>query len=328
MRILLIVFLFIIQQSIVYSQSSHKEVLLLMGTRFELTAIANNKSVAENAVQKGIEEIQRIENLISSWKIDSQTSQINKNAGIKPVIVDQELFKLIERSIKISTLTNGAFDISFASIDQLYVFDKTERSLPSKEECIESVAKINFNNIILNQEKSSVYLNQKGMKIGFGGIGKGYAANKAKQVMKNISGVTGGVVNASGDLITWSDNNKSEGWPVQISDPKNIEESLGWLNIHNASIVTSGDYEKYFTNKGLRYAHIINPKTGLPTTGIKSVTVISPDAEIGDALATSVFVLGVEKGIDLINKLKNIESLVITDDDKMHMSKNLKLNKY
>ncbi len=278
MRILLIVFLFIIQQSIVYSQSSHKEVLLLMGTRFELTAIANNKSVAENAVQKGIEEIQRIENLISSWKIDSQTSQINKNAGIKPVIVDQELFKLIERSIKISTLTNGAFDISFASIDQLYVFDKTERSLPSKEECIESVAKINFNNIILNQEKSSVYLNQKGMKIGFGGIGKGYAANKAKQVMKNISGVTGGVVNASGDLITWSDNNEGKGWPVQISDPKNIEESLGWLNIHNASIVTSGDYEKYFTNEGLRYAHIINPKTGLPTTGIKSVTIISPDA--------------------------------------------------
>ncbi|MDB4438647.1 FAD:protein FMN transferase [bacterium] len=328
MRILLILFLFITQQSGVYSQSSHKEVLLLMGTRFELTALANNKSVAENAVQEGIEEIQRIENLISSWKIDSQTSQINKNAGIKPVVVNQELFKLIERSIKISTLTGGAFDISFASIDQLYIFDKTERSLPSKEKCKESVAKINFNNIILNQEKSSVYLNQKGMKIGFGGIGKGYAANKAKQVMKNISGVTGGVVNASGDLITWSDNNKSEGWPVQISDPKNIEESLGWLNIHNASIVTSGDYEKYFTNKGLRYAHIINPKTGLPTTGIKSVTIISPDAEIGDALATSVFVLGVEKGINLVNKLKNIESLVITDDDKMHMSNKLKLNKY
>lgn len=309
-------------------QSSHKEVLLLMGTRFEITAMATDKLTAEAAVMIGIEEIQRIEALISSWKESSQTSEINRNAGIKPVPVDVELFNLIERSIKISKLTDGAFDISFAGINHLYVFDKVEHLLPSNEECAKSVSKIDYNNIILDKINSTVYLNQKEMKIGFGGIGKGYAANRAKQIMQSLPRVNGGVVNAAGDLITWGESGKEDGWPVQISDPKDIDNSLGWLNIKNASVVTSGNYEKFFMNNGIRYAHIINPKTGLPTTGIKSATIISPDAELGDALATSVFVLGVDKGLALINKLKNVEALIISDDDQLHMTNNLKLNKY
>ena len=315
-------------QTIAFAQASHKEVLLLMGTRFELTAMATSKAIARDAVTQGIAEIERIEYLISSWKTTSQTSEINRNAGIKPVVVDRELFDLINRSLKISALTDGAFDISFASIERLYVFDKSERVLPTTAQCLESIAKINYKDIILNQAESSVYLKQVGMKIGFGGIGKGYAANKAKQLMMHITGVHGGVVNAAGDLVTWGENGKSEGWPVQISDPKNIDKSIGWLSIHNASVVTSGDYEKYFVSDGTRYAHIINPRTGIPTTGVKSATIISPDAELGDALATSIFVLGVDRGLQLINRLKNVEALIITDNDELHKSNNLKLNKY
>ena len=211
-------------------------------------------------------------------------------------------------------------------MERLYKFDRQDHELPSDSIRENAISKINYQDIILDEEKKSVFLKEKGMRIGFGGIGKGYAANKAKALMKDLPNIQGGVVNASGDLIVWGKSKSTDGWPVQISDPKNPNKSIGWLSIKEASVVTSGDYEKYFTNNGRRYAHIIDPKTGLPTTGIKSVTVISPDTEIGDALATSVFVLGEEKGMELINQLKNIEAVIITDDDRILKSKNIELN--
>lgn len=307
---------------------SHKEVLKLMGTRFEVTATATDKAIAEQAVAQGIGEIQRIEALISSWQATSQTSEINRNAGIKPVKVADELYELIARSLKVSNLTNGAFDISFASMDRLYTFDKQEHELPSVEDRMKAIQLIDHKSIVLDPAEKSVYLEKAGMKIGFGGIGKGYAANRAKALMREVKGVVGGVVNAAGDLVVWGDNGKEAGWTVQISDPKDITKSLGWLTIQNASVVTSGDYEKYFMNEGVRYAHIVDPQTGFPTTGIKSATIVSPDGEVGDALATAVFVLGPEKGLELINKLKNMEALIITDSDDILTSTNLVLNKY
>ena len=306
---------------------SHKEVLKLMGTRFEVTATADSKKVAHQAVKKGIAEIQRIESLISSWQSTSQTSEVNRNAGIKPVTVDKELYDLIERSIKVSGLTQGAFDISFASMERIYKFDKEEHELPDEQKLKMAIAKINYQNIILNKEKRTVFLREKGMRIGFGGIGKGYGANKAKEVMMTVEGVQGGVVNASGDLVVWGDNGSEESWNIQISDPKDINNSLGTISIKNASVVTSGDYEKYFTHNGRRYAHIIIPHTGIPTTGIKSATIVCPDAELGDALATAVFVLGATEGLNLINKLKNTEALIITDEDQVLTSNKLKFNK-
>ena len=309
------------------STSDHKEVLLLMGSRFEFTAIAETEAQAKTAIDAGIAEVKRIEALISSWESSSQTSEVNRHAGIQAVKVDLELFELISRSIKISELTEGAFDISFAGIDWLYTFDKSEQSLPSKEQRLKSIEKIDYRQIELNKNDTTVFLKIKGSKIGFGAIGKGYAANRAMQVMREMKGVKGGLVNASGDLIAWGDNGKSDQWKIQISNPEDINQTFGWLELKDMSIVTSGDYEKYFTNAGTRYAHIINPKTGLPTTGIKSVSIICPDAEIGDALATSVFVLGREKGLNLIDTLKNVEALVIDDQNEIHYSKNLKLNK-
>lgn len=298
-----------------------------MGTRFEITATADNKSLAIESVKKGIAEIQRIETLISSWKSTSQTSEINRNAGIRPVVVDQELYDLIERSLKVSSLTQGAFDISFASMDRLYHFDRAEHQLPTVVVLQEAISKIDYKNIILNRNDRSVFLKTSEMRIGFGGIGKGYAANRAKQVMMSIEGVKGGVVNASGDLIVWGDNGNGDAWPIQISDPKDINKSLGSIAIKNASVVTSGDYEKYFTNNGKRYAHIINPSTGVPTTGIKSATIVCPDAELGDALATALFVLGAEGGMELINTLKNTEALLITDNDEVLTSNKLIFNR-
>ena len=304
---------------------SHKEILKLMGTRFEVTATADTKETAQQAVQKGIAEIERIESLISSWQSTSQTSEINRNAGVKAVTIDKELFDLIARAIKVSDITKGAFDISFASMERIYEFDQGEHEFPDDQILLEAISKIEYKNIILNKKESTVYLEEKGMRIGFGGIGKGYAANRAKQAMMAMEGVKGGVVNASGDLVVWGDNGSDDAWKIQISDPKDITKSLGTIGIQNASVVTSGDYEKYFTHNGKRYAHIIKPSTGLPTTGIKSATIVCPDAELGDALATAVFVLGPLEGIALINSLKNTEALIITDGDEIITSNNLEL---
>ncbi len=331
MKYLLIIIVFVFQLGKNFGQDDffdHKETLLLMGTRFEITAISDSQEISINAVNKGIKEIQRIEELISSWKQNSQTTMINNSAGINPVKVDRELFNLIERSIKVSELTNGAFDITFGSIEKLYQFDKTEQQMPSDSIRLKSVQKINYKNIELNKTNQTVFLKEIGMKIGFGGIGKGYAANRALEIIQNIPGVKGGLVNAAGDLKAWGISNNKEGWPIQISDPENINNSIAWLNLMDNAIVTSGDYEKYFTSNGVRYAHIINPKTGIPTTGIKSVTIICPDAELADALATSVFVLGETDGLKLIDKLKHVEALIINDQNELLSSKNLKINTY
>ncbi len=306
---------------------AHK-VLKLMGCRFEITAVAENDTLAWEAVRAGIEEIDRIEKLISSWDSHSQTSEVNRQAGIRPVKVDKELFDLIYRAKKVSALTRGAFDISFASMDRIWHFDQQEHQLADSAAVTEARQKTDFQKIKLNSNDTTVFLAEKGMKIGFGALGKGYAANRARQLMSAMPGVVGGVVNASGDLLAWGENTDSEKWKIKIADPMHPDRPVGWLEVSEMAIVTSGDYEKFFTCQGKRYAHIVNPKTGYPTTGITSVTIICPDAELADALATSVFVLGREQGLDLVNKMDDVEAVVIADDGSMHQSANLNLNYY
>lgn len=301
----------------------------LMGCRFAFRVVAEDEATAWKAIEAGISEIDRIEKLISSWDPKSQTSEINRMAGEQAVIVDRELFNLIQRAVKISELTNGAFDISFASMDRIYSFDREEKALPSSETINNARALIDWKNIVLDDNSSSVKLKEKGMKIGFGAIGKGYAANRAKHVMETIPGVMGGIVNASGDLSIWGESShKMNEWNIKISDPSDPNRILADIMVQNTSVITSGDYEKYFTTEGKRYAHIIDPQSGLPTTGIKSTTIICQDAEIGDALATSVFVLGVEDGMYLINALNGVEAIIVTDENTIVHSDNLKLNYY
>lgn len=310
----------------IFSQSlqTRKKVLKLMGCRFELAAVASNDTVAWEAIRNGISEIERIEKLISSWDKNSQTSLINRQAGLQPIKVDKELFDLIVRAKKISQLTNGAFDISFASMDRIWKFDGSMQKMPDPKVIKSAADKIHWQDIIVNHKNQTILLKRKNMKIGFGAIGKGYAANRAMQIMKQ-SAIAGGVVNASGDLISWGKSENPNGWTIKIADPKNKNKVLGILETNDLAVVTSGDYEKFVTFDGQRYAHIIDPRTGYPTTGIKSVTVICPDAEVADALATSVFVMGKEEGMNLINQLKAVECLIVTDEDEVLTSKKLKL---
>lgn len=306
-------------------KQTYKEVLLLMGTRFELSVVTEDSLMARQSIDLAIAEVKRIEALISSWDPKSQTSEINRQAGISAVVVDKELIDLILRSKKVSQLTQGAFDISFASIDHLWKFDGSVKTLPNEDDIRASVEKINYQNIIVDQEQSTVFLKEKGMKVGFGAIGKGYAANRARVIMQQ-NGISAGVVNAAGDLIVWGKQQNGQPWNIGVTDPAEKSRIMGWISVEEMAVVTSGDYEQFIMIDGKRYAHIIDPRTGYPSTGIKSVTIICPDAELADALATSVFVLGKDNGMKLINQLNGIEGFIITDDDELLSTNNLSFN--
>lgn len=297
-----------------------------MGSRFDITVVAEDSSSANEHIDTAIEEISRIEKLISSWDQDSQTSEINRNAGIKAVLVDKEIFQLIERSIGISKLTDGAFDISYASMDKLWKFDGTMTEMPNEDQIKGSVSKVGYQNIILNSKNHSVFLKEKGMKIGFGAIGKGYAADKAKSLLIE-KGVVSGIINASGDMNTWGMQPNGEPWKVAITNPLNKDTAFGLLPIINGAVVTSGNYEKFVTLNNKRHSHIIDPRTGYPSSGIVSVTVFAPKAELADALATSVFVMGKETGLNRINQLPKVECIIIDDEGNISKSENIKIDK-
>ncbi|MBQ4822600.1 FAD:protein FMN transferase [Aquimarina sp. MMG016] len=297
-----------------------------MGSDFDITVVAEDKTSADQYIDIAVEEIQRIEKLISSWDKNSQTSLINTKAGIEPVIIDQELFDLIQRAIGISKLTDGAFDISYASMDRIWKFDGSMNKMPSETKIKASIYKVGYQNIILDKEKSTVFLKLKGMKIGFGGIGKGYAADKAKDLLMSM-GVDGGIINASGDMNTWGRQPDGVPWKVAITNPLNKDNAFGLLPLINKAVVTSGNYEKYVVLDGKRYSHIIDPRTGYPSNGIVSATVFAPKAELADALATSIFVMGIEVGLNRIKQLKGIECIIIDDQGNIHTSDHIKIDK-
>lgn len=307
-----------------FSQEIFKRTLKLMGSRFEITVVAKDSTEANNYIDLAVGEITRIEKLISSWDPASQTSEINRNAGIKPVKVDEELYNLIGRSVEISKLTDGAFDISFASMDKIWKFDGSITEMPSEEAVKQSVAKVGYQNIILDPENFTVFLKLEGMKIGFGAIGKGYAADKAKELLTE-KGVSAGIINAAGDMNTWGKQPDGESWKVAITNPIDRNKAFALLPLKDNAVVTSGNYEKYVTFNGTRYTHIIDPRTGYPATGIISATVFAPKAEIADALATSIFVMGKDVGVDFINQLPKIECIVIDEKGEVFTSENIEI---
>jgi FAD:protein FMN transferase len=307
--------------------SMYKKEMKLMGNHFEITVVAEDEGWAYVQIDKGVKEIQRIEQLLTTFSENSETNLINNSAGIAAVKVSTEIIELIQRALKISSVTQGAFDLSYGSVDKtLWNFDTTMTSLPSKELAKKSVRLINYKHILIDTEKSTVFLKEKGMRIGFGGIGKGYAAENAKRIMQ-AAGVKSGVVNASGDLTTWGKQANGEKWNIGIVHPELASAIFSYMNISELSVATSGNYEKFIMIDGEKYSHTINPRTGLPVKGIKSVTIVSTNAEIADAMATPVMIMGINAGLDMINQIKDIEAIVIDDDNRLYTSHNIKLTK-
>ena len=298
--------------------------LKLMGTRFDITVVAANHDIGQINIDEATAEIQRIEALISSWNPDSETSLINQNAGICPVEVSEEVFQLIKRAKLISELTDGAFDISIASIDTLWKFDGSITNMPAKEELKNSIERVGYEKIILNEENQTVFLSEKGMKISLGAIGKGYAADKAKELLVSKQ-VVGGIINAAGDLTTWGTKPNGDKWLIGIANPLSKDKIFSWLPIVESSVATSGNYEQYTIIDGLKYSHIIDPRTGIPAIGVNSVSVFSKSAENCDALATAVFIMGKEAGLSLIDQLAGTDVILVDSDNNVYKSSGIML---
>ena len=306
-----------------YTRSAH-----LMGSHFTFTAVSTDDSLAWRALRAGLRETQRIDHLCSYWDSTSQVVKINRLAGIRPVVVDQEVYDLIARTLKISQLSGGAFDITFASGDKIYQFDKqAHASLPDSATVRNSVRRIGWQKVRLDPATHAVFLPEKGMRINLAGILQGYGVRRAAAVMKQL-GINGGLINGSGDVYCWGQQPDGSGWRVAIGDPARPHTVSSWLTVSDMAVVTAGNYEQYFTVGGRYYGHIINPHTGYPATGLRSVTIICPDVELADALDDAVFVLGPVEGLALINRLKGVNATVITDDGQTLVSKGMQLNQY
>lgn len=306
--------------------STYRRVEKLMGNRFELTVVSDDEAGARAGLDAAVEEIRRIEALISTYREDSETNLINAHAGIRSVRISRETFGLIERSIRISRITQGAFDITYGSIDRrFWNFDCSMETLPDPDIARTMTRLVNFRNIQLDSDKCSVMLREKGMRIGFGGIGKGYAAEMAKRKLLEMN-IKSGIVNASGDLAVWGTQPDGSPWTVGIAHPDAASLPFATLTMRDSAVATSGNYEKFVMIGGRKYSHTIDPKTGMPIQGIKSVTIFSPNAEICDALATPVTIMGVEAGLHLIDQLQGVECVIIDDDDLLHCSANIHLS--
>lgn len=305
----------------------YRETHHLMGNRFEISVVTTDTDQARERVTEAVEEIRRIERLLTTYSDTSETAMINAAAGIEPVKVSDETFQLIRRSLEISALTQGAFDITYGSVDKsLWNFDQGMKALPDQQTAKAMVRLINYRNVILDQSASTVFLRERGMRIGFGGIGKGYAAEQARALLLE-KGVESGVVNASGDLTAWGLQPDGQPWTIGIAHPDAADTPFSYMQISGKAVATSGNYEKFVMIGGKKYSHTINPRTGLPVTGIKSVTIISPNAELSDALATPVTIMGVKAGLYLIDQLPGVECVIIDDDNKLYTSSNIHITK-
>lgn len=295
-----------------FSQVEQTKTVNLMGSVFQITLVDSDSISAHQNINKAILEIERIENLISEWRPQTQISQVNQNAGIKPVKVDKEVFELTKKAIWFSEISNGAFDISIVAMDKIWKFDGTMEKLPSKKAIRNSIVNVNYKNIVLDSINSTIFLSKKGMKIGFGSIGKGYAADKARKLLQE-SGIIAGIINAAGDIATWGTQIGGNPWRIGVNNPLETGETIEILEFSgNNAVTTSGNYEKYAEINDKRYSHIINPKTGYPSTELISVTIIGPNAEMCNGFSTSIMVLGLEKGIKLINKFPDYQYIIIT----------------
>jgi len=294
-----------------------------MGSDFELVVVDEEEITARKHLQAAVKEIERIEDLLTEFKPTSQTSALNQAAGLAPVTVDEEVYQLVKRCLNLSHLSQGAFDCTAGALKKLYTFKGGDNALPTSE-AVNSVLKyVGYQHVELLSD-NRVFLTKENMRIGFGAIGKGYAADKAKELLVS-RGVQNGVINASGDLTAWGKQPDGSAWRVGITDPFSPRTTKFWLPVQNASVATSGNYEQYFEHNGKRYSHNLDPRTGLPTRYLASVTVISPMAELSDALATVVTVMGIDVGLHFIDQLPQTYCLLIDENNRVHTSKALKL---
>ncbi len=291
----------------------------LMGTEVSVHLWSDEPEAGQRALEDVFDEAARIDRLMSTYKDESEISEINRVAADRPVAVGNELFGLIQRSLDISVLTLGAFDITYDSVGQHYDFRSRQR--PDADTVESELANIDYRYVRLDRAAGTVCFQKQGVRINLGGIAKGYVVERGVEILRK-HGIENAIVTAGGDSRLLGDR-RGRPWVVGIRDPRNDGQVAISVPLADEAISTSGDYERYFDEDGTRYHHIIQPSTGNPASGVHSATVFGPDAVFTDALSTSVFVMGVDKGLTLIATLPDYESIVIDSNGNVYYSDGL-----
>ncbi len=294
----------------------------LLDTIVTITVVSDSEKKAGNAMDMAFAEIKRLGKLINFFSTDSEITAINRNAGISAVAVSPDTYKLLERATEVSAETGGTFDMTVGVVVNLYDFHKKTR--PSGSLISEKLPLVNFRDLILNKDKQTAFLKRKGMSVDAGGIAKGYAADRAVEVLKS-AGIKAALVAVAGDIRAYGLKPGGKPWRVGIRDPrgKGSDDMIATLELRDMAISTSGDYERFFIENGKRYHHLINPKTGYPASGVMGVTVVGPLAVYTDSLATALFISGIDKGLKTAGTL-GYDALMIDESGKIHMTDSLK----
>ena len=290
-----------------------------MGTRVEVQLWHDDDGAAAQLISDAMAELDRIEDSMSTYRFDSEITHINNTAAEKPVIVGAELFDLIARALQLSVKTNGAFDITYDGVGQLYDYRSNAR--PSQAEIERRMSTMNYRHVQLNQETSQIRYTQPGVRINLGGIAKGYAVESVITLLRK-AGVQHAMASAGGDTRLLGKRGEKP-WIVGVRDPDREDGFVTRLALDDEAVSTSGDYERFFIEDGVRYHHILNPATGKSAADVRSVTVIGPDATMTDGLSTSVFVLGPTAGLALIESLDGYETVIVDKEHRVVFSTGL-----
>lgn len=288
----------------------------LMGNRFEINLVATDPLWAHERIDNAINEINRVEKMLSTFTEDSVINEINRNAGVKPVQVDAETFRLIDRALQISALTDGSFDVTYALAQKAVSAPQSGKTTRKKLNIT------NYTSVVLDAAAQTVFLKNKDMRIGFGAISRGYAADRAKYILQ-MQGVSSGVINAGGDLLTWGLQPDNTPWTIATADSAQAGQPYADINISNMAVATSFNTEKYTSIANNKFSDNINPENGFPVSKIKSVSIITPGAELADAMATPIIAMGINAGLYLINKLNQMACIIIDDHARVYTSKGI-----
>ena len=291
----------------------------MMATVVAVTARGCDGDALEERVRESFAEMGRLGAILSEWDPASPVSQVNSRAGVEPVRVPRELYDVLQTALRVSDLTSGAFDPTWAALGDLWRFDRAEpQHLPPPEEVEQRRALVGYQQLVLRTADHSAFLERRGARIGLGGIAKGYIAEAAANFLV-ARGVHDVLVAASGDM-TARGRNGDRPWTVAIRDPRDPSLAQATVKLEDESISTSGDYERFVVIAGRRYHHIIDPSTGYPATGTASVTVIAPHGAVADALATGLFVLGPERSGEVVRRMRGVLAFIVDPAGKVHVA--------
>jgi FAD:protein FMN transferase len=298
----------------------HKRTDAIMGTRIYVELWDTDPVHGEASIDAVMAEMRRIDDLMSHYKPESQLSKINEHAADAPVVVDKELFDLLKLSTHYSEITEGAFDITYASVGYLYNYPNHVR--PTEEQIKAALPAVNWRNMKFDDAHHSVFFEHKGMRIDVGGIGKGYAVDRGIEILQK-RGIQHAVVTAGGDSRIIGDH-MGRAWLVAIRHPDDPNKVVTRIPLSDAAMSTSGDYERYFDENGVRYHHIIDPHTGHSASKVRSATIIGPTATQTDGMSKTAFVLGAEKTLEIINRMPEYDAVFVKPDGKVLYSNGLR----